>query len=46
VKALLTIMTQFMANWSVSYAGVSYAAGIQDELLCGNRYRSTITPGV
>ena len=46
MKALLTIMTQFMPNWSVNYPGVSYPAGIQDELLCGNRQRSTITAGV
>jgi len=32
VKALLTIMKQFMPNWSVSYPGVSYPAGIQDQL--------------
>jgi len=46
VKALLTIMTQFMPNWSFSYPGVSYPAGIQHELLCGKRHRSRITPGV
>jgi len=46
VKASLTVMRQFMANWSVSYPGVSYPAGIQDELLWGNRHRSTIMPGV
>jgi len=39
VKALLTIMTGFMPNWSVGYPGVSYPAGIQAELLCGNRHR-------
>ena len=46
VTALLTIMTQFILNWRVSYPSVRYPPRIHEELLCGTRHRSTIMPGV